>query len=309
MSNEEKFDGILLSLAQQMPGGIPELMDTLFSFLGRKTDFYTAPDKAREMVLGAYSKYESRSREQEQKKRKAEEERRRRQKEQEEAEARKPRVVEINDEEEMKIVAEQKEEKSRKGNEEVSNKPKQIAERSTDEEDGGKLLPNVGGGSQTDRYVWTQSLQEIDARVYLPEGTRAKDLNVVIKSTHITVGLKGQQPIIDDDLEKPIKTGDLFWSVEDNKLLIITMTKVNQIEWWPRFLKSEDEIATRKVQPEASRIDELDDESQTVVRKMRFDQDQKEKGLPSSDDLQKHDLLRSFMDKHPEMDFSKAKFS
>lgn len=32
---EEKFDPILFSLAQQMPGGVPDLFDVLFSFLSR----------------------------------------------------------------------------------------------------------------------------------------------------------------------------------------------------------------------------------------------------------------------------------
>jgi len=46
-------------------------------------------------------------------------------------------------------------------------------------------------------YKWTQTLDEAEITVPIPGNLKAKDLVVELKKTHIKVGIKGQEPIID----------------------------------------------------------------------------------------------------------------
>ncbi|KAL1820068.1 hypothetical protein ACET3Z_014937 [Daucus carota] len=182
-------------------------------------------------------------------------------------------------------------------------------EGKNEEEKSGKRAPNSGNGLDMERYSWGQSLQEVTINVPVPPGTKSRFVLCEIKKNHIKVGLKGQPPIIDGDLYQPLKVDESFWSLEDQKSISVLLTKQNQMEWWKYLVKGDPEVDTQKVEPESSKLSDLDPETRSTVEKMMFDQRQKSMGLPTSDDMQKQDLMKQFMAQHPEMDFSNAKMS
>ncbi|KAH9937011.1 nuclear movement protein nudC [Fomitopsis serialis] len=158
-------------------------------------------------------------------------------------------------------------------------------------------------------YKWRQELGEVDVVVPVPKGTRGKELNVVIQKKKLSVGLKGKEPIVAGELCKEIKVDDSTWTLEDQEAVHVHLEKINKQQWWENVLTHHPKIDTTKIQPENSKLSDLDGETRGMVEKMMFDNQQKQMGKPTSDELKKMEVLKKFQEQHPELDFSNAKVS
>jgi len=319
-NNAERFDALLLGMATQCEEGVPELMDYFFDFLARKTDFYSRPETAEKTVLEKFRFYKGKSEYGKEEKRKAEEEKARKaakakaEREEKERE-KKPKIREITDEEAEKLQREidnkNKEEPKNGSIIDTDESETKEDEKDKDEVEEGKLRPNAGNGANLPHYKWTQTLSELELRVPFNITFPLKSKHVVcdMKKKYLKIGLKGEPPIIEGNLIKEIKLEESTWTIDDGKSLVVSIDKVNKMEWWSRIIDSEQEIDTKKIQPENSKLSDLDGETRAMVEKMMYDQRQKEMGLPTSEEQKKNDILNKFMANHPEMDFSKCKFS
>lgn len=75
---------------------------------------------------------------------------------------------------------------------------------------------------------------------------------------------------------KPIMVDDSIWCIEtDNKgkkFLQLNLQKKTGQNWWDCLLEGDEKINTQKVEPENSKLGDLDSETRSVVEKMMYDQ-------------------------------------
>ncbi|KAF2007175.1 CS-domain-containing protein [Amniculicola lignicola CBS 123094] len=159
-------------------------------------------------------------------------------------------------------------------------------------------------------YKWTQTIKELDVTIAIDGKYKGRDLDVKITKTALKVAVKGQEPFIDGELPHPVRVDESTWTLEttkEGKDISVHLEKANQMEWWAHVITTAPKIDTSKIQPENSKLGDLDGETRGMVEKMMWDQKQKEQGKPTSDEQKKLDMLEKFKAQHPEMDFSGAK--
>jgi len=120
-------------------------------------------------------------------------------------------------------------------------------------------------------YTWTQTIKDLDLTIPISATLRGRDLDVKLTKTHLRVAIRGQNPIIDADLHKQIKLDDSTWTLETvpaGKEIAVHLEKANGMEWWSCVVKGAPELDTSKIQPENSKLSELDGETRGMVEKM-----------------------------------------
>lgn len=302
---ENKYDGIMLKMIEDSKG-YEGFFDLIFSTLRRKTDFFSQKDVAEKIIAETGKKHIIQYMKETEEKKKAEETRKSK---------RKNKRAEI-DEKRKKAAEELRKQREA----EKQNQPEEtLEEKNKNKPDfkvKGKPKPNDRNGGETDRYSWGQTLEQVDVTVAIDKGVRAKQLDVQIKTHSVRIARKdGSKVYLEGEWFEKIDAEESFWTMEttsDGKILVMNITKnPNQDKWWDTVIKGDRTIDTSKVNPEPSKLSDLDGEMRGEVEKMMFDMRQKQMGKPSSDELKKREMLEKVMKANPNLNFdlSNAKFS
>ncbi|KAL5018936.1 hypothetical protein ScPMuIL_004658 [Solemya velum] len=175
--------------------------------------------------------------------------------------------------------------------------------------------PESYNGAIRDNYSWSQSITDLDIRVNVPKHIKkGRDVKVDIGRKTLSVSYKsaeGWEQVVSGDLCWEIHKEDCIWSLVPGEHVHINFEKVEE-RWWEAFFVSEPKINVRKI--DASRpMTDLDDEAQTKIEEMMYNDRQKKMGLPQSHEKKVHDVLKQAWDAEGSpfkgQEFDPSKFS
>merc|ERR1711892_16309 len=266
---KEKYDQAFLGILQSEER-IEPFVDAVMSFLYRKTDFYRTlteeskvgfpPGVPENMLRCYFSKYNQKAKKDERDSERAEIE---------------PTPPKSTPQQKVKV--------------QKKTEPSPLMAKTQDE---WQQQPDSHNGAVRDKYAWNQNFEDVDIAIPTTVAT-SKLVTVTMKHKSLKVKL-GDEVIIDDALQHPIKADDSTWSLEKGKQLMISLTKATEI-WLSKLVIGEDEIDMKKIKPERS-IGDMPDDEVSVINRLQFDEMQKQLGKAQSHELKVHDMLKQGWD-------------
>lgn len=153
-----------------------------------------------------------------------------------------------------------------------------------------KMMKHIStwNGAVTDKYYWSQSIAEVTLEIEVEQGCTAKEIKLDLTPTRLTAKCQGNV-VLEGKLHEKVTVEECVWHLDDNRI-VISLEKQRQT-WWKCVLEGDQEIDTTKVESTRT-MDEYDGETQGAIRKIMFDQNQKAKGQPTSDQIRTADIMK-----------------
>lgn len=85
-------------------------------------------------------------------------------------------------------------------------------------------------------HSWAQTAGEVSVSVPVPPGTRGAACAVDISVKRLRVGLKGQPPLLEGELDGVVRPEESSWSLVDGQAIELSLQKADD-RWWDGLLQ------------------------------------------------------------------------
>ncbi|KAH8046487.1 hypothetical protein JL721_12371 [Aureococcus anophagefferens] len=142
-------------------------------------------------------------------------------------------------------------------------------------------------GAASRNSAWAQTLAETTVTVDAPPGTRSKDVTCKITAGRISLRIAGVDDVLEGELYDKIKDDDSMWTLDhadDGRAAVVLTFEKTRETWWRSVLRTPKRDMIDAAQVDSSKkIDEYDEKTQGAIRKIMFDQRQKQRAKTSDE--------------------------
>ncbi|KAM3144941.1 hypothetical protein pb186bvf_002946 [Paramecium bursaria] len=215
-NEEEKYDGIFMTSLQQLKT-IDNFFDAVYGFLRRRTDFFVNQQEAERVITESckknFEQFQKDSKEKERKEQLKKEKEEQRKKERE-AEQQKRDEEQFGKKDVQAPPAEKIQEEKQEVPQEIVQK---LEQKEGEKKEDDEKAP-IGNGGKTDKYIWTQTLTEVQVYVPIPFKITKKELTVKIESSSLHIQIKGEAPLVSGQLYEKIQSDESVWTITDGEI-------------------------------------------------------------------------------------------
>ncbi|XP_075230890.1 nudC domain-containing protein 3 [Lycorma delicatula] len=156
---------------------------------------------------------------------------------------------------------------------------------------------DIYNGADRGTYRWSQTVGELDVIIPVPECIKkSKEVDVLVTDSKLSVKIKDQadptgwKSLVDGELSYKVNKEDSIWSLSPGQQISIHWEKSEE-RWWDAVLTSEPKLDTKKL--DASRpMTELSEEEQMKVEELMWNEERKQLGLKTSEQLKAEKILK-----------------
>ncbi|GBE59328.1 ubiquitin-conjugating enzyme E2 [Babesia ovata] len=120
-------------------------------------------------------------------------------------------------------------------------------------------------GGKTNIYCWNQTFTDVTIEVVTGDYLTGKDVDLKVTRDHIQLKLWGKH-IFSGKLPQPVNAADSTWSIEDKRILMISLDKIEE-RWWDSLVEGHPKTDVTQIES-VKRFDEFSAPAQNEMVKM-----------------------------------------
>ncbi|KAL0101064.1 hypothetical protein PUN28_018731 [Cardiocondyla obscurior] len=154
-------------------------------------------------------------------------------------------------------------------------------------------------GAVRENYIWTQTLNDLDVLVKVPENIKVSKDSIKVNITSTKLQIVGKPSdsstnskwdnIFDGKLSFKVRSGESTWSIEGRQINIHLEKAMEK--WWEALIVDEPKIDLNKIDC-SKHFDDMAPEEQMKVQELMWNHQQKILGKPTSEQIKMEATLK-----------------